>query len=62
MKCSKFWICCTNYTVKVQNGSYIQGGVESVYIFHSIFTKMIFNMKDDIFQKIARSYYSSAAE
>jgi hypothetical protein len=28
--------------VKVQNGGWIQDGVENVYIFHRIFSKMIF--------------------
>jgi hypothetical protein len=28
--------------VKAQNGGYIQDGVENVYIFHPIFSKMIF--------------------
>jgi hypothetical protein len=28
--------------MKVQNGGYIHDGVENVYIFHSIFSEMIF--------------------
>jgi hypothetical protein len=43
MKCFNFWMC--GYTlpvVKIGNGGCIQDGVENVYIFHPIFSKMIF--------------------
>jgi hypothetical protein len=76
--------------VKNQNGGYIQDGVENVYIFHPIFSKIKFwsifllflftlsknktfieeiflenskcNIKDEIFQKNSRFYYSTAAQ
>jgi hypothetical protein len=47
MKCFSFSICYRLVknllpVVENQNGGYIQDGVENVYIFHPIYSKMIF--------------------